>query len=506
MDDVTRLERRLADDALRVAGPSRPVDAAAVFAAIPTATQSHKWRFRSMFSATKFVVAGAIVALFGGFLLAGLLTQPSEERLPAAVTDSPSPAMIEALLSGMVTEEVEPGVYRVLSDGVGHDLVAEPPVGLTVGLDGSVWLLRGARLQENEATDIIRLADAAYRLGRAGIHPFEAGTGWLLPDLAVTTDGVAWTTVGPKMRSGGSLVSLGPPDWTPASWPDGSTTARELEATEDGAVWVTQRVSRGPGPRVARIADGEWTELPALEGPALSGDFGSEWAGPGYFEAAADGTAWLANGDLHSWDPADRTSSPNGLLHFDGEQWEVVDLPASGGHGQRVDHPGWRAGPIALGADGTLWVYLIEDARPSPPDWNNPSNGHLARLDADGWRLYSAENHGVPLLVIYKGTEAPMAADAAGRLWVAPEFGGVLSFDGDDWRRYLGGLYVNGLEVASDGSVLATALGGCLDPERAAERFTPDYEWTAAHPCWEPSELSADRAGLYVITPEAMAE
>ena len=37
-----------------------------------------------MFSATKFVVAGAIVALFGGFLLSGVLTQqPSDEQLPA---------------------------------------------------------------------------------------------------------------------------------------------------------------------------------------------------------------------------------------------------------------------------------------------------------------------------------------------------------------------------------------------------------------------------------------
>ena len=43
---------------------------------------SPKWRFQSMFSATKFVVAGAIVALFGGFLLAGVLTQPSDETVP----------------------------------------------------------------------------------------------------------------------------------------------------------------------------------------------------------------------------------------------------------------------------------------------------------------------------------------------------------------------------------------------------------------------------------------
>jgi hypothetical protein len=42
-------------------------------------------RFQSMFSATKFVVAGVIVALFGGFLLAGVLTQQSGDVTPAAV-------------------------------------------------------------------------------------------------------------------------------------------------------------------------------------------------------------------------------------------------------------------------------------------------------------------------------------------------------------------------------------------------------------------------------------
>ncbi len=40
-------------------------------------------RFQTMFSATKFVVAGVIVALFGGFMLSGVLTQRSDEPLPA---------------------------------------------------------------------------------------------------------------------------------------------------------------------------------------------------------------------------------------------------------------------------------------------------------------------------------------------------------------------------------------------------------------------------------------
>ena len=46
----------------------------------------------TMFSALKFVAAGVIVALFGGFLLAGILTTPQgDDVLPAAVTESPSP-------------------------------------------------------------------------------------------------------------------------------------------------------------------------------------------------------------------------------------------------------------------------------------------------------------------------------------------------------------------------------------------------------------------------------
>ena len=86
MDDTNVLERLVADEMVRRAGPEPVVDDAAIFTAITT-TQSPKWRLQSMFSATKFVVAGAIVALFGGFLL---IAQPFEEQgasVPGAATD-----------------------------------------------------------------------------------------------------------------------------------------------------------------------------------------------------------------------------------------------------------------------------------------------------------------------------------------------------------------------------------------------------------------------------------
>jgi hypothetical protein len=83
MYDVDAFERQVAGEALRMAGPSEPVDDPAIFTAI-NATQSRTWRFRTMFNATKFVVAGAILALFGSFLLAGVVTEPAREVPSAA--------------------------------------------------------------------------------------------------------------------------------------------------------------------------------------------------------------------------------------------------------------------------------------------------------------------------------------------------------------------------------------------------------------------------------------
>jgi hypothetical protein len=96
MDDLTAFERQVADEISRIVGPARPVDDLEVFEAAAT-SQSSSRRFK-MFSALKFVTATAIVSLFGGFLLTGVLTTPQEgEVLPAAVTESPSPMTAQML-------------------------------------------------------------------------------------------------------------------------------------------------------------------------------------------------------------------------------------------------------------------------------------------------------------------------------------------------------------------------------------------------------------------------
>jgi hypothetical protein len=470
MDDMNAFDRQLASVVLQRVGPSRPVDDAAIFTAITT-TQSPKWRFQSMFSVARFVVAGAIVALFGGFLLAGLLSQPSDDMAPAAVTASPSPSTTEDVLSSMITEEVEPGVLRVLDDGAGHDLVAEPPADMTLASDGSVWLLRRSSHPDPEMwPDTPEWVDAVIRLGQSGTYPFQAAETYdYQRSLAVGPDGVAWTNIGSYGHALGMLASLDGSAWSYPAWPDGSADVAAIDAMPDGLVWVTQQVTDGPGPRVARIEDGEWTVLPALEDPTLSGFF--HGAGR-YFAAAPDGTAWLANGDFHRCFVA---PAPQGLLYFDGTRWELVDT--------QVDGRSWMAGPLALGPDGTLWVYL---ERPSPcgASSRNGRPGYLARLDADGWRLFTAQADGVPRMVHFGYRDADMAVDADGTLWVGHYRDGVLAFDGSDWRQYLAGMDVNRVVVTPQGSVLATVRSRSEN---------------------EPYSTNGSEAGLYVITPEAVA-
>ncbi len=180
MDDMQAFEREIAGVIQRAVGPARPVDAMAVARA--ASAQSPRWRFRSMFDATKLIVAGAIVALFGGFLLVGGLTQPrGEDVAPAAVSASPSPTTTEEPLSGMVTEEIEPGVFWVINDGV-RDL-AYPPRSfgsprVDVTPDSSVWLSAN---------------DGKRGLFRRGEEPvFEGVEGFRSSFREVAPDGSLW--------------------------------------------------------------------------------------------------------------------------------------------------------------------------------------------------------------------------------------------------------------------------------------------------------------------------
>src|SRR6186713_265774 len=130
MDDMSRFERRLTEELDEMAGPGRDVDAQAMTRAV--ATQAPRWRSGSMFSATRLVLAGGVAALVLIVVVIGGTRPHPEELTPGA---SASPSAPATLLPGLVTEEVEPGVLRIIRDEAGHDLDVRHPA-FRYDLDG----------------------------------------------------------------------------------------------------------------------------------------------------------------------------------------------------------------------------------------------------------------------------------------------------------------------------------------------------------------------------------
>lgn len=103
MNDMRSFEHRLADELGQMAGPEPPVDALAVARSV--AAQAPKRRFQSMFHATKFLLAGAIVAMFGGFLLSTVVTQQQDAAsLPGAEASDRPTAVITGVVRTPATE------------------------------------------------------------------------------------------------------------------------------------------------------------------------------------------------------------------------------------------------------------------------------------------------------------------------------------------------------------------------------------------------------------------
>ena len=478
MDELTPFERRLAAELDRMAGPGRRIDAPAMVRAV--STRSPRWRFPAMFGAARFAVAAA-VALAGAFVLSGVIPRPrSDDPPPAIGAASPSPVTTEALLSGMVTQEVEPGVVRVLDDGAGHDLAGMQLGGVWTGGDGSIWALE-------EPFDGAGYGFRLLRLARPGDHPIDIGSSYWF-DMAVDADGMVWAREGADHEDGWLATNDGATvAWRPREWAvDEPHDVEAVETGPDGSIWVTRAVKDGPGPWVARHDDSGWTIVPPSDDPELQGRYFAH--GP-YMDVGPDGTVWLANGNHH----VERSRGPHGVLRFDGSAW-VVDSPLP----ERTD---LHAGPLAVGPEGTAWVYLgsSEETLPAGAD-----RFLLARWSGGAWTTYG-ETDGVLKLVSGQRHEARLAVDQAGTLWIAFENGsgvdlhaapataglqaptpaegpcpGVLSFDGTAWRQYLRGRCVNHVAVAADGSIWASAAT-------------------------IPDQAGMDIHGLYVITPEAAA-
>lgn len=419
------------------------------------------WRFQPMFSATKFVVAGAIVALFGGFLLSGVLTQPSEERIPAAVTDSPDPST--QLLPGvdLVTEEVEPGVYRVVGDGI-RDLSRSYEVttlgqqrpfkmmrsAVILGLDGSVWAIE---------------FDRFFRIGEDATHhwdgdyPNDRGA---YSAFAVGPDGTLWQA-GPTDFSEevpdypveAALRSFDGREWDVRVSSSDFASAADVAVASDGAVWASWADSAEfPTECLGRLVGDAWEVIEVPGSCALLHDpAGHDFDLWSLNIAAAGGHGtWIFNGQPR---------------HLDGDTWRTIQWPSGLAQQYTI---------LDAGLDGTVWVQ--------------DGHGTLGRFDGTEWRVYD-KSDGYPLFwdpgdgdpsklrvapdqsVWYP---ASGAADDTGRC------GGVARFDGTTATQYLTDHCVSDLDISPDGKVWVRAI-----------QLDPSNETDVVH--------------TYVITPEAVA-
>ena len=381
----------------------------------------------TVFSTFKFIAAAVIAVLFGGFLLAGVLTTPQEdgEGLPAAVTESPSLMTTEELLSGMVTEEVEPGVLRVISDGV-RDL--QPfntgeyrPGHVVVGQDGSIWLGRSGHLS---------------RLGVAEDHDWQLGERDHLMDFEVASDGSVWVvTVHPddsNDRDESALRSFDGETWTTHRAVDMRYYVGDVEIASDGVIWA----ALADGTLGYLDADGStWRTIETPPAVPMSVDNVG-----GYGFIATESGVWVRYND--------------GVWRYADGAWERIRY-RDPGTAAMPDEVFWGVGSGDTGSDETLY-----------------------RHDETGWKSWSLKEQ----RMLGSWSIDPTAVAPDGSFWVGwpgrgalgtPDNLGVNRFDGQTWVRYLPGMSVSpfGMDIAPDGSVLLIAWE---EEDRATEPFDPE--------------------------------
>jgi hypothetical protein len=435
MDEMTAFEHQVAGELVRRAGPERPVDAAAILTAI-TATRSPNWRFQSVFSAAGFVVAAAIVALFGGFLLAGVMTEPSAESVPAL---APSPATTPDLLratpdpsAGLVTEPVAPGIVRVLSDGAGHDLASLGVDDIAIGADGAVWMTGTSSL---------------FRLGQPGVAPVRGYSSYR--NLTVADDGTVWVgTSNPSSYDGERWSSApGDVDWW-AVRPDGTVWGVRPDASFFGG-----DEQKPPGFVLSRIEDGRWATVDVVGWPrGAIGDASAPY-GPGLV-ATADGSLWLI---AHRGDKAL-------LMRYDGTTWDAVETPFD---------PWW----IADGPDGS-WVLVDRNVG------THDGETRIARFVQGTW---SESRVQLPDATEYwsEDTLRPIVAsdgavwlrvglpdERGGRQHVFPEgCDGVARVVGSTWTHYLAGICIWDMAPGPHGEVWVATWDGDMQLQQAGDVY-----------------------------------
>ena len=381
---------------------------------------------------------------------------PSTE--PIADVEIDASITTEALLGGMVAEEVEPGVFRVVNDGyrdLGHSarpFVFRHDVVIPDGA-GGVWRV----MPEGR---FYRIGEEPEWTFDPGLVAIDQSNTEATPDGRLVTVGV----IGVKFFRDGS--------WGDGEYGHDKGLLGDVVIGDDGMVWLLDPEDAtlywyGPG---QAWSFSSWKDV-----------YGGEVRGDEMVVVGGD--VWLVAGR------EEYGAATDAFLRFDGADWEVVDAP-DGLVSHRLSGDGSTFG---VAPSGVLWTA---------GDAGTPLHRSLARYDGTGWTVFG-ETDGV----------RPWSGNQ--RLWVPWEFGvdmlrvapdgsawvnaavpvsdsaeevvcdGLGRYDGEGWSSYLSGRCVWDYDFAPDGSL-----------------------WVVAKEGTGPS-TEDEQAGLavhtYVITPEAVA-
>ncbi|MEX1294907.1 MAG: hypothetical protein AB1Z67_01930 [Candidatus Limnocylindrales bacterium] len=367
------------------------------------------------FSAARLVVAGIVVAVLGGLLLLTLVPSSPADVAPAQEMTSPVPSetpfSTDAFLSGMLTEDIEPGVLRIVGDGIGHSVgrrdgraVRDLDI-LYVGPDDAIWVLTSANSLDHRASEFEPAV--IWRLGTRGTYGAAEGFPPHVPPatgdptvMATADDGTLWVAAG-------HLASFDGRTWTAHRRQEGWHSTG-VEVANDGSVWATWRDDAGRS-RTGRFDGSSWIVLDdAVDEPTQPG------------HVAPDGATYaLAAGRL---------------VRDNGDVWSEVVVPGL------AETP---FGPMALrtDADDTLWVHFP----------GGSGGDQLASFDGHGWQVHAA-----PVFARWtSGASWDLAPD--GTVW-ARVSRGLASYDGGTWTEPVPG--VDDFVIGRDGTVLTRGSAG----------------------------------------------
>ncbi len=363
------------------------------------------------------------------------------------------------------TRSVGPGVVRLMGDGAGHAFVFDGDGqghprfdGIATAPDGGVYVI--GHMDDLPRSGLDQYVAALWQIGQRGATDVRVPSSLL--DIATGPDGTVWAA-----GEGRYLARFTDGAWKVVRPAQGYDELLGLSVGGDGTVWGAWR-----GPLNGREQPGVIARFDGKDWVDVIGDQWARYGGrtiPFKMAATPDGALWAGLG-------------PGGTLaRYEAGSWELA-WPLGDG----MDH---AVHALAVGPDGKVWALL---------ETFSPSAMHLARLDADGWTTWSADD-GMPQEVSQwlegdwlQDRGRYMEIDPEGRAWMLHRDGGLVAFDGTTSTRYLRDVDITHFAIGPDGCGVGIrarrqAQGAGPLPHRSRTRGSDQKPVAAGAGCRAPS-------------------